>query len=132
MYKKDNKGFTLIELLVVIAIIGILSGVVLTSLNGARGKARTAAAESTARGILPAAIVCADIPEDLDAPEDDNLGGGNICSSEDAEWPPLPTTGGWSYTMVDTAIASDDSDNFSFTVSDGTITITCNEVGCTK
>ncbi|HQC46196.1 MAG TPA: type II secretion system protein, partial [Candidatus Paceibacterota bacterium] len=30
---KKNKGFTLIELLVVIAIIGILSSVVLASLN---------------------------------------------------------------------------------------------------
>ncbi len=52
-----ERGFTLIELLVVIAIIGILSSVVLASLNTARAKGSDAAIKGDMAGIRSTAEV---------------------------------------------------------------------------
>lgn len=60
MRRRHSRGFTLIELLVVIAIIGILSSVVLASLNSARTKARDATVLQNMDAISPQAIVYQD------------------------------------------------------------------------
>lgn len=57
---KTTKGFTLIELLVVIAIIGILSSVVLASLNTARAKGADAAIKSNLANIRAQAEIIYD------------------------------------------------------------------------
>ncbi len=60
MKKVYSKGFTLIELLVVIAIIGILSGIVLTSLGTARSKGRAASARASMSSMRSEAELGAD------------------------------------------------------------------------
>ncbi|MFA7170282.1 MAG: type II secretion system protein [Candidatus Paceibacterota bacterium] len=52
---RNKNGFTLIELLVVISIIGTLSTIAMTSLNGARAKARDARRKSEINALALAA-----------------------------------------------------------------------------
>ncbi|MFH1575644.1 MAG: type II secretion system protein [Candidatus Nealsonbacteria bacterium] len=54
MLTKSKKGFTLIELLVVIAIIGLLSSIVVVSMQGVRMKARDSARKQDLRAIQTA------------------------------------------------------------------------------
>ena len=70
---KQQRGFTLIELLVVIAIIGILSSVVLASLNGARKKGRDARRISDLKQLQLALEMCYD--------------SGNACTGGGTEYP---------------------------------------------
>ncbi|MEQ1500191.1 MAG: type II secretion system protein [Parcubacteria group bacterium] len=96
--KSTKKGFTLIELLVVIAIIGILSSVVLTSLNTARSKGSDAAVKSNLKGIgAQAAIVENDDGSYDNVCADTNItnavnaaglagGGTGVCNDSPSEW----------------------------------------------
>lgn len=78
-YRRQD-GFTLIELLVIIAIIGILSSVILTSVNSSRVKASTNAAISTMRSLVPVFDDC--LSGGISLPLSDAQSNGNtICSS---------------------------------------------------
>lgn len=75
---KRTKGFTLIELLVVIAIIGILSSVVLASLNTARDKGADAAIKSDLAGIRSQAEIYFDTNAHYGADASDCLTAGTL------------------------------------------------------
>jgi len=76
-----KKGFTLIELLVVIAIIGVLSSVVLASLNTARGRANDARRISDLKAIEIALALYYDNNGAYPIVNDPGIWGGGVLST---------------------------------------------------
>lgn len=124
----SKKGFTLIELLVVIAIIGILSSVVLASLNSARVKGRIAAAQSSMKSVQAAAIMCGDSNSTLNTP--DVTGTTLVCPAiASTFYPKLP--GVWTYANGTGCTFSGVADAFVVCASGDGKVIKCDQNSCT-
>ncbi len=89
--RNKERGFTLIELLVVIAIIGLLSSVVLSSLNSARTKSRDARRLSDIRQIQTALELYFDDVSPPEYPDQDSTRDVPLVLKTGGYLPSLPT-----------------------------------------
>jgi prepilin-type N-terminal cleavage/methylation domain-containing protein len=136
MKKTKNKsgGFTLIELLVVVAIIGVLSGIVLVSLNGARSKAKRAGALQSLSSTMVELQSCIDDGGEitnapLNAPASGSVicrnSGGTAVTGHTATWPDISSTG-FAYAAGNTVTGTLSAGTLVFTATQtGQTTITC-------
>lgn len=107
----NKKGFTLIELLVVIAIIGLLSTIIMVSLNQARAKAKDVRRKSDIRQIMMAWAAYYNDNNQYPSSGGATFPNGGWSNSSDSSWDTLQTavasyitlpkdpkndTGGWS------------------------------------
>lgn len=124
-----QKGFTLIELLVVVAIIGILSSIVLVSLNSARQKGR----DASVKGSMSSIRAQAEIVYDTDGVYTNlpiNTGFGSLQSAINAQVPTplIYAVGGQQYAVSVTLNSGEvfcvDSNGFSGTASNMITTTT--------
>ncbi|MCR4274960.1 MAG: prepilin-type N-terminal cleavage/methylation domain-containing protein [Candidatus Campbellbacteria bacterium] len=108
--KKFTRGFTLIELLVVIAIIGILSSVVLASLNSAREKSRDAKRVSDVKNVQLALELyfdsCGQYPDALLATANNGCPTGVAFGDYLSAMPADPLGGVYQYTGLDASCTS--------------------------
>jgi len=118
---KQTKGFTLIELLVVIAIIGILSSVVLASLNGARESSRDARRQTDMSQMQTSLSLYAN---DNNGDYPDNLSG--LVSEYMSQVPDDPSGGSYDYA------ASGDNNDYCLAarMEGGTSSVPQNDTDC--